>query len=128
MPIFTYRAIDRFGKEVTSEIEGASYDEAIKKVRGLGYFPTQVTARKERRSGRGGAMPMASSGRTGLQLEIKIPFLGIGTVKQRQVTIFTRQLSTLIGAGLPLVRSLNVLRDQMRECAFKGIVNNLRFT
>jgi type IV pilus assembly protein PilC len=122
MPTFSYKAIDKFGKEIASEIEVASYDEAIKKVRSLGYFPIQVAAKKERKgTGRGGA----ASGRTGFQMEIKIPFLGIGTVNTKQVTLFTRQLATLIGAGLPLVRSLNVLRDQMKGGALREVLTNL---
>ncbi len=61
----------------------------------------------------------------GMQMEIRIPFLGIGTVKTKQITTFTRQFATLIGAGLPLVRSLNVLRDQMKQGAFRDVIDNL---
>jgi type IV pilus assembly protein PilC len=122
MPIFSYKAIDKFGKEIASEVEVDSYDEAIKKLRGLGYFPTHIAAKKERKKGKEGIG--AASG-LGMRMEIRIPFLGIGTVKVAQVTIFTRQLSTLIGAGLPLVRSLNILRDQLKPCAFKSVLNGL---
>ena len=127
MPTFSYKAIDKFGKEIASEIEVGSYDEAIKKVRSLGYFPTQVTIKKDRKkAGRGvvgGAIPSQPGG--ALQMSITIPFLGIGTVKVAQVTTFTRQLATLIGAGLPLVRSLNILRDQMKPCPLKDVIDNL---
>lgn len=126
MPIFAYKAIDKFGKEIASEVEVASYDEAIKKVRGLGYFPTQVTAKKEKKkAGRGKATATRFPSAGGLQMEIRIPFLGIGTVKSKQITIFTRQLATLIGAGLPLVRSLNILRDQMKQGTFRNVIDNL---
>lgn len=124
MAIFSYRAIDKFGKEVTDEVEVASYDEAIKKIRGLGYFPTQVIAKKEKKPGPGAKAALESK-RKGLQLEIKIPFLGIGTVKSKHVTIFIRQIATLIGAGLPLVRSLNILRDQTRHGAFRDVIDSL---
>ncbi len=125
MPIFNYKAIDKFGKEITGEIEVVSYDEAIQKLRGLGYFPTKITAKKEKGglAGRIAATPVPA--KTGLQLEIRIPFLGIGTVKPNQVTIFTRQLATLIGAGLPLVRSLNILRDQVGRGPFRDVIENL---
>ena len=125
MTIFTYKAIDKFGKEITSEIEVAGYDEAIKKLRSLGYFPTQITAKKAKKKGGVEAAMPAPTGTTGLQMEIRIPFLGIGTVKPVQVTVFTRQLATLIGAGLPFVRSLNILRDQMKQGPLKGVINSL---
>ena len=125
MPVFTYKAIDKFGKEIMSEIEVASYDEAIKKVRSLGYFPTQVTAKREKKRAGRGIAGAPVSGKTGLQMEIKIPFLGIGTVKSKQLTLFIRQLATLIGAGLPLVRSLNILRDQIKRGTLRDVINVL---
>ena len=125
MPVFSYKAIDKLGKEISSDVEVANYDEAIKKLRSLGYFPTEITAKKQRKkTARAFAGASASPG-AGLQMEIRIPFLGIGVVKPKQVTIFTRQLATLIGAGLPLVRSLNILRDQLKQGALKGVINNL---
>ncbi len=124
MPIYSYKAIDKFGKEVADDIEVASYDEAIKRLRSLGYFPTQITAKRSKAPGRGaqaaGAFPKA-----GFAMEIHIPFLGIGSINQKQITIFTRQLATLIGAGLPLVRSLNILRDQMKGGTFRNIVSSV---
>lgn len=125
MAIFSYKAIDKFGKEVADEIEVASYDEAIKKIRNLGYFPTQVTARKEKKKAGPGTKAALESGGKGLRMDIRLPFLGIGTVKSKHVTIFIRQLATLIGAGLPLVRSLNILRDQTRHSTFREIIDNL---
>jgi len=127
MPIFTYRAIDKFGKEITSEIEVDSYDEAIKKVRNLGYFPTQIRLKKgKKKAANSITRTVHVSARTGLlQFELRIPFLGIGTVRPKQVIIFTRQLATLIGAGLPLVRSLYILRDQMRYGVFRDVINDL---
>ncbi|MBN1871315.1 MAG: hypothetical protein JW800_01965, partial [Candidatus Omnitrophica bacterium] len=97
MTIYTYKAIDKFGKEITNEIDAGSQDEAIKKVRGLGFFPIHIGVQRKV-----GGKPIAprpqtsTSVRSGLQMEIRIPFLGIGTVKINQVTLFTRQLATLI--------------------------------
>ena len=124
MPIYSYKAIDKFGKEIIDEVDVASYDEAIKRLRSMGYFPTQITAKRTKQPGRGalgtGAYPAA-----GFSLNINIPFLGGGSVKSKQITIFTRQLATLIGAGLPLVRSLNILRDQMKQSTFRNVVNGI---
>ncbi len=125
MPVFTYKAIDKFGKEVMGDIEVTNYDEAIKKLRGLGYFPTQISVQKRKGVAGKRVYPAAGAKKSGLQRDIKIPFLGIGTVKPREVTVFTRQLATLIGAGLPLVRSLNILRDQMKQGPFKDIIADI---
>lgn len=123
MPVFLYKAIDKFGKEIAADVEAANYDEAIKKVRSSGYFPTQVTAKKEKKAG-SGAKGIPSS-KKGLEIDLRIPFLGIGVVKSKEVTAFTRQLSTLISAGLPLVRSLNILREQSRHIALKEVLGAL---
>jgi len=125
MPVYSYKAIDRFGKEMVGETDTPNYDEAIKKLRGLGYFPTQIKLKKEKKKAARDADGGAAYKNTGLQLEIRIPLLGIGTIKSGQVTVFTRQLATLIGAGLPLVRSLNILRDQTKQGTFKGVINSL---
>ncbi len=124
MPIYSYKAIDKFGKEIIDEVDVANYDEAIKRLRSMGYFPTQITAKRARQPGRGGAGAGAYPA-AGFFFSINIPFLGGGSVKSNQITIFTRQLATLIGAGLPLVRSLNILRDQMRSGAFRNIINGI---
>jgi len=125
MPFFSYKAIDKFGKEIASEIEVSSYDEAIKKIRNLGYFPTQVSLKKEEKKGRRSSPEVIGAKRSFLSLDIRVPFLGIGTVKVNQITAFTRQIATLIGAGLPLVRSLNILRDQIKGGALKNVIDGL---
>jgi type IV pilus assembly protein PilC len=63
-------------------------------------------------------------GKGGGALSITIPFLG-SSVKPKELMLFTRQLATLIDAGLPLVRSLNVLRDQARPGVLKTTLSNL---
>lgn len=125
MPIFNYKAIDKFGKEITGEIEVNSYDDAIKKIRNLGFFPTQVIVKKEKGKVIRGKLEASEYKRPLVHLDIRIPLFGIGIVKAGQLTTFTRQLATLIGAGLPLVRSLNILRDQLKYSLFKDVINNL---
>jgi len=125
MPVYAYKAIDKFGKEIIDEIEVASYDEAIRRLRSLGYFPTQITAKRTKAPAHGAAGAAGTYPRAGFSLNINMPFFGGGSVKSKQITIFTRQLATLIGAGLPLVRSLNILRDQMKQGTFRNVVNSI---
>ena len=117
MPIFDYVAIDARGKQVRGAIEADSQALAINQVREIPYFPTRVTERQAK------AKTTAGKG-DALQFQIKIPGL-TDRVGAKQLTSFTRQLSTLIDAGLPLVRSLSVLRNQMKPSALKDILETI---
>ena len=59
-----------------------------------------------------------------MNINIKIPGLG-GRVKPKVLTTFTRQLATLVDAGLPLLRGLRVLEKQERNATLKGIIGEL---
>lgn len=58
--------------------------------------------------------------------EIKIPSLFKKKVNQRAIAIFTRQLATMIDAGLPLVQSLEILSSQQDNPTFKNIIREIR--
>jgi len=110
MAIFTYEAVDNKGKKIKAEVEASNAQDAMNKVHAQGLFPTNV---KEK-----GADP--AKGAHGATK--KKGFSLGGGVSQKQLTAFTVQLSILQDAGLPIVRSLKILTDQMKPCALKGIV------
>jgi type IV pilus assembly protein PilC len=58
--------------------------------------------------------------------EFKIPFPFGKKVKQRSIAVFTRQLATMIDAGLPLVQSLEILSSQQDSKPFKKIIREIR--
>jgi type IV pilus assembly protein PilC len=58
--------------------------------------------------------------------EFKIPLLFKKKVKQRSISIFTRQLATMIDAGLPLVQSLEILASQQDDKLFQKIIREIR--
>ena len=60
----------------------------------------------------------------GKELRISLPFGK--KVKQRSIAVFTRQLATMIDAGLPLVQSLEILSSQQESKVFKGIIREIR--
>jgi type IV pilus assembly protein PilC len=130
MPIYSYVALDAHGKETKGTIEVASQNEAIGRVKEMGFFPTKIveaeipqakTARKKSRTA-----PRAGGGkkRGALDIQIKIPGLS-GRVKPKVLTTFTRQLATLVDAGLPLLRGLRVLEKQERNATLRGILGEL---
>jgi type IV pilus assembly protein PilC len=59
----------------------------------------------------------------GLGMDIKIP--GLSGVKPRAVVIFTRQFATMVGAGVPLMRTLTLLKDQSDSATFKKVLEEV---
>src|SRR5436309_1556240 len=115
MPRFKYIAMDAKGKEVTNTLEADSTAAADARIRELGFFPTSVTevgvakAKKEKAPV---GVPGRAAGPKKSLLKLQI---GGGKVKGKQLAQTTRQLATLIEAGLPLLRGLNVLRKQEKH-------------
>ena len=132
MPKYNYTALDKGGKETKGTIEAATQNEAIGRVKDMSLFPTKIVeADKEDKAAAGGkkakaAKPAAKPGgkKGGVNINIKIPFLG-GKVKAKVLTTFTRQLATLVDAGLPLLRGLRVLEKQERDPTLKKILAEL---
>jgi type IV pilus assembly protein PilC len=132
MPKYNYVALDARGNETKGSIEVGSQNEAIGRVKEMGLFPTKITeADKEDKSagkkakGKPAARPKAGGKKGGaMNINIKIPGLG-GGVKPKVLTTFTRQLATLVDAGLPLLRGLRVLEKQERSPTLKRILSEL---
>ena len=125
MATFTFEAMNSSGQEVKDDIEAASSEEAIQKIRAKGYFPTKVKEKAAKK----GAAKKKSSGATAEEVQSltpkrKMPF-SIGGVPQKQLVAFTRQLSTLQDAGLPILRSLQILESQQKPGLFKAIVGGV---
>ena len=131
MPKFSYVAMDQKGKEQKGTLEVGSQNEAISRVKEMGLFPTRIVevdkARdKSDKQAKSAAKPAGKKkGKGGgMNINIKIPGLG-GKVKSKVLTTFTRQLATLVDAGLPLLRGLRVLEKQERNPTLKSILAEL---
>ena len=116
MARFTFTALDAKGKEIQGEIEAPDKDTALARIKDKQYFPTKV----EPVAG-GAPQKAAAKKKGGLNAEIKLPkWMRIGGgVKNKQLVTFTRQLATLVNAGLPLMRALRVLQRQEANPALK---------
>src|SRR5947209_11574619 len=121
MAVFTYTAMSTSGQEVKDEIEAASSEEAISKIRQKKLFPTKV---KEKAAKKGVKKKGAAAEETVLAPKRKMP-ISIGGVPRKQLVTFTRQLSTLQDAGLPILRSLQILEDQLKPGLLKAIVGGV---
>jgi type IV pilus assembly protein PilC len=119
MPVFAYEAMNASGKTQKGTIDAATSDDAIRKLREEGLYPTAV---REQRAGGGGkpsALPTAKKKRKG-GLNFAIGGLGL-----KRITLFTRQLSTLQDAGLPLLRSLQILEQQQKPGRLRNILDDV---
>ena len=107
MPKYQFEAMDPQGQEIKDVIDAATQDEAQATIRSMGYFVTKIAVQKQSKSSD------KSSGK-----DRKTFALG-GAGGKKMVT-FTRQLSILQDAGLPILRSLKILEDQAQPGALKN--------
>jgi type IV pilus assembly protein PilC len=130
MPRFTYIALDSRGQESTGLVEASTTNEAIGELRRAGYFPTHVyeegapaaaQPKASRKKEKKEKVPRAERKAAGMNIVL----FQRKTVKPKVLMIFTRQLATLIDAGLPLLRGLNVLAKQERDAVLKKTINKL---
>jgi type IV pilus assembly protein PilC len=127
VPRYTYIALDSRGQESTGLVDAASTNEAIGQLRQAGYFPTNVyeegiSAAVEAKTARQKTKAPRAERKSG---GMNIVLFQKKTVKSKVLMIFTRQLATLIDAGLPLLRGLNVLAKQERDSVLKNTINKL---
>ena len=117
--------MDAHGKETKGTLDVASQNEAIGRVKDMGLFPTRIVEVEKVKEKPGAkAKPGKAAKKGGMNLNIRIPGLG-GKVKAKILTTFTRQLATLVDAGLPLLRGLRVLEKQERNPTLKSIISDL---
>ena len=130
MATFQFIAKDSAGQEQRGTIDAGDRAGAIAAIRAQGLFPTAIgevkgggasaPAKAAKKSAK--APPSEKPKKKSLgQIEIKLPAFLRGRVKAKDLTAFTRQLATLVNAGLPLMRCIEVLKKQkmapsMMEC------------
>ena len=110
-------------------IEAESQNDAVGQLRQAGYFPKAIAE-----EGKGGKAAKALKAATRQPpvakkpTNVSIPFFERKTVKGKTLMIFTRQLATLIDAGLPLLRGLTVLAKQEPDPVLRKVIVNLAET
>ena len=122
MPRFEYTALDARGSESTGVVDAPSQNEVVSQLRQQGLFPTSVVPEgqgKKPAKAAKGAKPVAAA-KSGAKREITL--FQKKTIPTKVLMIFTRQLATLIDAGLPLLKGLNVLAKQERNPVLKNAI------
>lgn len=109
MPAFAYKARMLSGSTTEGTIEAADQRTAMDELRKQKLIPIEVTE---------------TSKAIGEILASINPFKP--TVKSKELVLFSRQLSTLVSAGVPLVQGLSILEEQVESKLFKSIVHQIR--
>ncbi|HWV38970.1 MAG TPA: type II secretion system inner membrane protein GspF [Vulgatibacter sp.] len=117
MPVFEFKGYNDAGKAVTGirDAENAKVLRAV--LRRDGIFLTEVTAE---RAAAGGQSAI------GTARNLKLLQFLVGRIKTDDVAILTRQLATLLHAGIPLVEALTALIDQVEHDRLKTIVSQVK--
>ncbi len=114
MPRFEFTAIDEGGRERSGTLEAATAERAVVEVKQRGLFPMRMEVEGT-----------AAGAKRGAGLATRRP-LGFGpAVNAHGLAEFTRQLGTLVQAGLPLLRALQVLERQEKRPAFRFVIGEL---
>jgi len=107
MPTFQFEAMDSTGAEIKDVIDAATEEEAQATIRQMGYFITKISVKKSRKTTEGKTTATKKRG------------LAFGGVRSKDLCTFTRQLSILQDAGLPILRSLRILEGQSKPGRLK---------
>ena len=109
MAVFSYKALDNRGRTTKGIIDAESIRVARQKLKAQGIFPTTV----EESSGTGRKSPVIS---------LRSSFGGEKKVDTATLGIATRQLATLVAAGMPLVEGLKALGEQLDHATLKRVI------
>jgi len=112
MPVYQYEAMDDGGIEIKDAIEADSEAEAQQLIREKGFFVTKINEQSRKRKKKAEKKVVAGPK--------KKKAFSLGKVKSKDLCAFTRQLSTLQDAGLPVLRSLKILEGQSKPGPLKN--------
>lgn len=109
MPKFNFNVRDRFGKNITGTVTMDSRDQLIERLRDQGYFVNKIT----------------EIGENTLYERIDRAIQRLSPIKLKDLSIFSRLMSTMINAGLPILRSLRIIVKQTENTHLAEILQNV---
>ncbi len=108
MPLYKYLAKNGL-EDIEGTIDAQSENEVIEKVSQMGYLPKRIEK----------YIPIAKPIKPAAALSL-------GKVKSRDITIFSRQLSSLLKSGVPILSALDIISEQSESPHLKNTLNNIR--
>ena len=134
MATFQFIAKDSAGQEQRGTIDAGDRAGAIAAIRAQGLFPTAIgevkgapaPAKAAKKPAKAPVAKTSGGKKKGFgSMEIKLPAFLRGRVKTKDLTTFTRQLATLVNAGLPLMRCIEVMKKQKMAPAMMECLNGI---
>lgn len=105
MPVYSYRARDGAGALVTGTLQGDSPDTVALELRGQGYTPVSINPHREKK---------------------KHSLSVFSRVSEEDIIVFSRQMATMIKAGIPFIRCLDTLEAQTPSKRLEGIIRDIK--
>jgi len=109
MPTYAYRAKDGRGETIQGTMEAEAPHAVTSRLQAMGYFPLQIRDETKARQSAGGLLQSFRRQR----------------IRTSDLTTFNRQLADLIGAGVTLVKALNILASQTPNEALRAVINQV---
>ncbi|MDR3237947.1 MAG: type II secretion system F family protein [Spirochaetia bacterium] len=113
--IFQYQALNSKGETVSDFIDAQSENAALGRIRALGLYPVKISHQKTTGGGAG-----IRSLFERISAEISTKF------SARQSGLFSRQLATLLKAGMPLLTAINDIIEQIENKHFRNVITDIR--
>lgn len=113
MPIFKIQAVNKNGKSIKDNVEAFSNEEAINLIQKKGFYITKIKQIKKK--------PFTNTRHT-RRSKSPLSSITIGRLSDKQINLFTRQLSTLQDADIPIVQSLIMLESQTKRGLLKNVL------
>lgn len=123
MNTYAYEAVNAAGRSSSGLLEVASQNEAVRRIKEMGLFPTRVAERRPKRIPWAISRPKTAA--PGKRFQIT---LFEKRVKLAAIAVLTRQIATLVDAGLPLLRGLRILQQQETHPTLKRILGEVGAT
>ena len=117
MATYVYTAVYGNGKELKGKIQATTEDMAALELRKKGLFPTMVRSEIKDK--------IAKRKKNKSAAEMKGISIGGGKIRKKDLMVVTRQLATLLEAGLPLIRSLRTLERQTKKIGIKKVLGKV---
>ena len=116
MPVYAYKGLNDSGRNVSGIVDADTPKSARQKLRGKGVFPTSLSEETQTESGKTVSSVQAPK-------DIRTYF---DRITPQDLSLMTRQLATLVGAGLPLVECLGALIEQVENARQKRVLSQVR--
>lgn len=110
MPKYFYRAKKGPSEIIEDTVDAQNRDEAIDKISRFGYLPVVVEERAQAPQQKAAPKPF---------------LLRIGRIRSAEITIFSRQLASLIRSGVPILKALNIIAEQSENVSFRDMLKNI---